>query len=409
MYARHMILVAWAGLTVLAATNVCVGADNKTIVQTPVVGQGFADAQKKAASAANAYASTLAKKGTPTYTAELRRALTLAYPTSILSSPKAINEFSSYLRNNSKDLSEATPQQLHASIVDIVGGTPVDGDDRPLPPRPSIPTVTKVDRDPRFARNFLALLSESHDRVYGGLPTKQFPNTVALSGKGLCTGVVVGKNAVLTAQHCICDGATESVFVGADILGNGDEYKVKSTAVMKACGSPKASMADVGIIFTENAFRDPVEPAKMASPTQIDRATTLRAVGFGRTEDNVSGRKMMVDLPVASPNCTGVVQIPGGSASDTIYYGCNAHFELVAGQPLLGKDTCNGDSGGPLFVEDKDPTTGAKTFSLAAITSRAVETPGMAACGDGGIYVRVDSAVRSWIDTQLKPVAVGTR
>lgn len=133
MYARHMILVAWAGLTVLAATNVCVGADNKTIVQTPVVGQGFADAQKKAASAANAYASTLAKKGTPTYTAELRRALTLAYPTSILSSPKAINEFSSYLRNNSKDLSEATPQQLHASIVDIVGGTPVDGDDRPLP------------------------------------------------------------------------------------------------------------------------------------------------------------------------------------------------------------------------------------------------------------------------------------
>ncbi|KUZ01952.1 hypothetical protein WS50_09025 [Burkholderia territorii] len=409
MYAIQINPAAWIGLAMLVATNTCHGDGNQPVVSAPVLGQGFADAQKKAANAANAYASTLAKKGSPIYNAELRKALTLAYPTSILSSPKAMHEMSSYLRNNSKALSDATPQQLHASIVDIVGGTPVDGDARAVLPHPPVPAITKLDRDPRFARNFSILLNASHDRVYGGLPTKRFQNTVALSGKGLCTGIVVGRNAILTAQHCVCDGATESAFVGADMLGNGDEYAIKSTAVMKACGSPKANMADVGIVFTEKPFSDQVEPARMASAIEIDQAATLRAVGFGRTEDNVKGRKMMVDLPVASSSCTGVVQGPAGLVSDTSYYGCNARFELVAGQPLLGKDTCNGDSGGPLFVESKDMNTGATSFVLAAITSRAIETPGMAACGDGGIYVRVDGAVRAWIDTQLRPLAVGTR
>ncbi|VWD42646.1 S1 family peptidase [Burkholderia contaminans] len=407
MSARRIIPAVCIGLTISSATNTCRADDDKVIVQTPIVGQGFVDAQQKAASAANAYASTLAKKGTPTYTTELRKALALAYPTSVLSSPKAMSEISSYLRNNSKDFSEANAQQLHSSIVDIVGGTPVDDGEQPLPAR--LPTGTKTDSDPRFARNVLVLLNESRDRVYGGLPTKQFPNTVALTGKGLCTGVVVGKSAVLTAQHCICDGATESVFVGSDTLGNGDEYRVKSTAVMKACGSPQATIADVGLVFMERDFPDRIEPARIAPPAEIDNATTLRAVGFGRTEDNVSGRKMMVDLPVASPNCTGVVQRPSGPASDTSYYGCNAHFELVAGRPLLGKDTCNGDSGGPLFVESKDTITGTETFILAAITSRAVETPGMATCGDGGIYVRVDGDIRSWINTQLKSTTAGTR
>jgi len=39
------------------------------------------------------------------------------------------------------------------------------------------------------------------------LATTGYSNTVALKGTSqLCTGVIVGPKAILTAQHCYCDG-----------------------------------------------------------------------------------------------------------------------------------------------------------------------------------------------------------
>ena len=39
------------------------------------------------------------------------------------------------------------------------------------------------------------------------MATTGYSNTVALKGTSqLCTGVIVGPKAILTAQHCYCDG-----------------------------------------------------------------------------------------------------------------------------------------------------------------------------------------------------------
>jgi endonuclease G len=57
---------------------------------------------------------------------------------------------------------------------------------------------------------------------------------------------------------------------------------------------------------------------------------------------------------------------------------------------MLNRDSCSGDSGGPLYVQ----WNGA--WLLAGATSRATKAS-VRTCGDGGVYVRVDR-YRDWIE-----------
>ncbi len=94
----------------------------------------------------------------------------------------------------------------------------------------------------------------------------------------------------------------------------------------------------------------------------------------------------MVDVPIASPDCRGTVE----GHDDSLSYGCDRGLEIVAGRPLLERDSCKGDSGGPFYVLD-----GMGQWQIAGATSRATDSA-MHTCGDGGIYVRVDR-YRAWI------------
>ena len=62
--------------------------------------------------------------------------------------------------------------------------------------------------------------------------------------------------------------------------------------------------------------------------------------------------------------------------------------EFVAGG--AGKDSCNGDSGGPVFMDTP------RGVMLVGAVSRATSSA-TSPCGDGGIYVRTDK-VLSWIE-----------
>uniref|UniRef100_A0A182JJV3 Uncharacterized protein n=1 Tax=Anopheles atroparvus TaxID=41427 RepID=A0A182JJV3_ANOAO len=72
--------------------------------------------------------------------------------------------------------------------------------------------------------------------------------------------------------------------------------------------------------------------------------------------------------------------------------------QLCAGDPLGGKDTCEGDSGGPLQLmaprEQGEPDTGLCRYQLVGVTSNG------GICGTvnrPGIYTRVSSYV-DWIE-----------
>jgi secreted trypsin-like serine protease len=134
---------------------------------------------------------------------------------------------------------------------------------------------------------------------------------------------------------------------------------------------------------------DGVAPRKIAAARLITAATGGRVVGFGHTDPAGSvgyGKKRKVDVPVASPSCNGTVD----GRDDSVSYGCDRLLEIVAGRPLLARDTCSGDSGGPFYVDD-----GNGQWRVGGATSRATDSA-VNNCGDGGIYVRLDKYV-AWI------------
>jgi secreted trypsin-like serine protease len=252
------------------------------------------------------------------------------------------------------------------------------------------PRSFHIYKDPRYLKNAreLARRTLGGTRIIGGRPVKagQFLDCVAVGSDNQwgCTGTLIASDVVVTAGHCV-DFATR-VYFGGNVAQPGRVVKVK-----KAVRHPryhKGSRNDLMVLVLAEKVNVP--PRALATKALIDKATDGRAVGFGNTDALGMfgyGVKREVDVPVASPSCRGKVD----GSDDATAYGCDLGLEFVAGRPLLERDSCTGDSGGPFYIQDQK-----KNWVLAGATSRATSSS-MNNCGDGGIYVRIDR-YRAWID-----------
>ncbi len=241
----------------------------------------------------------------------------------------------------------------------------------------------------RIAFLALALLfpaTAAFGQVVGGAdaPVGKWDDTAAVyfGGNQGCTGVLIAPNVALTAGHCI--GGISRIMVGSNDLNSGGEL----IDVIREVRHPSSnSTYDIGVLVL-------AEPAATTQPRTIARGCVaeqwledgaeVAIVGYGALNTNASGFTNILqeafttindhDCEPASFGCQSAVS-PGG--------------ELTAGG--MGIDSCNGDSGGPLYL-----LTPRGAF-LVGITSRAMFGGGGQPCGDGGIYVRPD-AVIDWIE-----------
>lgn len=255
------------------------------------------------------------------------------------------------------------------------------------------PRAQQLANDPRYLHNAreLARRTQGGTRVIGGMrvPKGEFLDCVAVGNDNQwgCTGTLLAPDVVVTAGHC--SSFATRVFFGGDVSKTGKIVRVRER-IRHPEYRQGGKQNDLMVLLLADRVEN-VEPRKLAPKALIDKATDGRVVGFGNTDPMGSagyGIKRQVDVPIASPACNGKLE----GEPDPTAYGCDGGLELVAGKPLLAKDSCTGDSGGPFYLEA--PGEG---WVLAAATSRSTNSAPND-CGDGGIYVRLDR-YRSWIES----------
>jgi secreted trypsin-like serine protease len=235
--------------------------------------------------------------------------------------------------------------------------------------------------------------AKNNARIVGGAAGKgkEFHASVAVGSETDwgCTGTLIAPNVVLTAGHC--KSLHARVFIGNDIRKAGQVVRIARHIRHPDYGS--GNKHDLMLLILSKKVTG-VKPRPLATAKLVDAATDARVVGFGTTDlagTTGYGLKQKTDVPIVSSACSGKVQ----GRSDGQVYGCHKGKEIVAGKPLLLKDTCRGDSGGPLYIADAKGK-----WMLAGVTSRGTDLA-TTMCGDGGLYVRVDQ-YRKWVAKMIK-------
>ena len=266
--------------------------------------------------------------------------------------------------------------------------------------------MASLSDDPRFQRNLQQLRMQTGGgvRVIDGVPVPagELMDCVAVGCERgwKCTGTLIAPTIVISAAHC--SACAKFVYFGEDVTSvrPGDTSHPSVVAVAHAAphqsyvGTGNDLANDIMVLVLAKAVN--VTPRRLATAAQIDAAQDGRVAGFGWVDPRgrqQHGRKCMVDVPIASNACDGTVN----GRSDAEVYRCATSLELVAKpkDPLVKRtDTCRGDSGGPLYVLGP-----GGEWLLAGVTSRGV--PARVACGDGGIYTRIDRFA-DWIKDQAE-------
>lgn len=234
-------------------------------------------------------------------------------------------------------------------------------------------------------RRALREVQRQYARIVGGemVGTNEFPHCACIGGEGdwFCSGVLIHERVVVTAAHCA--PAIDRVYLDGrsiNFIGTlGELVNVERVIVHPDYDQQRTPSHDIAVLIL--AAPAQTEPVALATLAEVDGEDNLTLVGFGYEHPSLPigfGTKRKVDVPLT--NLTGI----SAEIIDEIEHthGFDAEFELYAGRKELGKDSCNGDSGGPAYL------LVGETYKLAGVTSRAAFSS-VLPCGDGGIYTRI--------------------
>jgi hypothetical protein len=202
-------------------------------------------------------------------------------------------------------------------------------------------------------------------RIVNGVFTSAYPSVGALLTPGstllgglLCSGTLIGCQTFLTAGHCVCD------FTGADCQSgprapNPADYIVFFQHAGFFTVSSISVRTDFNFPVGDVAVLTLATPVTGIAPTPIDGTAapafgaSATIVGFGR-DAGASDYGLKRAGSVTMAPCTSGISDQTSVCWD---------FANPLGAPGTDSDTCNGDSGGPLFASFQCGDTVAGTTS----------------------------------------------